>query len=291
MHGIERALALCLLLGACGSGAETSATMPAVAPTLRTQPQDVYADVGQPATFSVEASGSEPLRYQWRRSQVDIAGATSRTYTIPTVGPGDYRVSFDVVVSNAAGSVTSGLALLTVDLPPTIVSPPEDASSGVGLVATFIVTATGVTPFSYQWLRNGVAIPAATGRSYATPPLTQADSGAKFSVTVTNRLGSVTSREATITLYPPPVITTQPSDVAVTAGSGPTFTVAASGQGPLTYQWRLNGVAIRGATSSTITFAPVDTSDNGSILSVVVTGVGGSVTSRDATLTVTPRAP
>jgi hypothetical protein len=66
------------------------------------------------ASFSVVASGDAPLSYQWRRNGVDIAGATSASYVLDPTAVSDNGATFDVVVSNAAGSATSSAATLTV---------------------------------------------------------------------------------------------------------------------------------------------------------------------------------
>jgi glucose/arabinose dehydrogenase len=84
-----------------------------------------------------------------------------------------------------------------------------------------------------------------------------------------------------------PRITTQPANRTVTAGQTATFTVAASGTAPLSYQWRKNGANIPGATSATYTTPATTLADNGALYSAVVTNSFGSDTSNDATLTVT----
>jgi glucose/arabinose dehydrogenase len=84
-----------------------------------------------------------------------------------------------------------------------------------------------------------------------------------------------------------PRITTQPADRTVTAGQTATFTVAASGTAPLSYQWRKNGANISGATSASYTTPATTLADNGALYSAVVTNSFGSATSNDATLTVT----
>ena len=70
--------------------------------------------LGQTATFSVSASGSAPLQYQWQKGTTAIAGATASSYTTPAATPADDASIFQVVVANAAGSVTSNSATLTV---------------------------------------------------------------------------------------------------------------------------------------------------------------------------------
>ena len=83
-----------------------------------------------------------------------------------------------------------------------------------------------------------------------------------------------------------PSITTQPVSQTVTTGSNVTFTVAASGAPPLTYQWKKNGVAIAGATTDTLSLSNVQLSDAG-IYTVTVSNSAGSVESAPATLSVT----
>jgi alkaline phosphatase D len=85
----------------------------------------------------------------------------------------------------------------------------------------------------------------------------------------------------------PPSITTQPRDTTVPAGQRTKFQVAASGSGPLQYQWAKNGTNIAGATKTSYNTPPVTLGDNGSLFSVTVSNVAGSVTSRSAKLTVT----
>ena len=84
-------------------------------------------------------------------------------------------------------------------LPPAITAQPVDKTVRVGQTAKFLVTATGQT-LTYQWRKNGANISGAQLRSYTTPPATTGDSGALFSVVVTNPYGSVTSDNATLTV-------------------------------------------------------------------------------------------
>jgi alkaline phosphatase D len=85
--------------------------------------------------------------------------------------------------------------------PPSITTQPRDRTVNVGQKAHFRVTATGTPPLRYQWTKNGVNITGATNASYTTPPTTPKDNGALFAVTVTNRVGSVTSNNATLTVH------------------------------------------------------------------------------------------
>jgi hypothetical protein len=83
-------------------------------PTITTQPQNQTVNQTQSATFTVAATGTPTLNYQWMKSGMAISGATSSTYTTPPTTPADNNTQFAVVVSNASGSVTSTSATLTV---------------------------------------------------------------------------------------------------------------------------------------------------------------------------------
>ena len=85
-------------------------------------------------------------------------------------------------------------------LSPTITGQPSSQTIAVGERAIFTVAATGTAPMSYQWLKNGVAIPGATRASYLTPVVTPADSGSSFAVTLSNSIGTLTSSSAFLTV-------------------------------------------------------------------------------------------
>jgi Domain of unknown function (DUF4082)/Domain of unknown function (DUF4091)/Abnormal spindle-like microcephaly-assoc'd, ASPM-SPD-2-Hydin/Immunoglobulin I-set domain len=169
---------------------------------------------------------------------------------------------------------------------PKISSEPANKTVTVGQTASFSVTATGTTPLSYQWQKNGAAIGGATSSSYTTPATTSADNGALFAVVVSNSVGKVTSSSATLTINSVPAITSQPVSKTVIAGQTATFAVSATGAAPLSYQWRKNGTAISGAISASYTTPAEQTTDNGAQFSAVVSNRAGSVTSNSAVLTV-----
>ena len=259
-----------------------------VAPSITAQPASQTINAGQTATFSVTATGTPPLSYQWQKNGAAIAGATSSSYTTPAETASDNGAQFSVVVSNSAGTVTSNAAILTVNAPPAVTAQPVNQTVAVGQTATFSVTATGTAPLSYQWRKNSTNISGATASAYTTPATASTDNGAQFSVVISNTAGSVTSNIATLTVNLPPSITTQPSSVTITAGQTATFSVTATGTAPLSYQWRrtesLSAEPLHRATPR-----PAETTaDNGAQFTVVVSNSAGSVTSNAATLTVNP---
>jgi hypothetical protein len=184
----------------------SSTTSPAAsAPTISTQPDAQTVSAGQAATFSVVAAGTAPLGYQWQKNHSNISGATSASYTTPATSASDNGATFDVIVSNSAGSVTSNTATLTVvtgPISPSISAQPANQSVNVGQTATFSVVAAGTAPLGYQWQKNQANISGATSASYTTPATSASDNGATFDVIVSNSAGSVTSNSATLTVAP-----------------------------------------------------------------------------------------
>ncbi len=87
-------------------------------PYVTTQPASQAITAGQTATFSVTATGTAPLSYQWRQNGTAISGATSSTYTTPAETISASGTQFTVVVSNSAGNETSSAAILTVNAVP-----------------------------------------------------------------------------------------------------------------------------------------------------------------------------
>lgn len=88
-----------------------------VAPTV-SQPGSVTVPIGQRAAFTVTATGTGNVTFQWYKNGVPISGATSSSYTTPPTTAGDNGAVYTVTVTNSAGTVTSGPATLTVQLPP-----------------------------------------------------------------------------------------------------------------------------------------------------------------------------
>ena len=174
-----------------------------VAPSITTQPASETVTAGQAATFSVVATGTAPLNYQWNRNGVAVSGAVSSSYTTPATTASDSGSSFNVVVSNTGGSVTSNAATLTVNpavTAPKITTQPSSQTVVAGQTATFAVTATGTAPLNYQWQKNGATISGATAATYTTPSTTTSDNGLQFNVAISNSAGNITSNAATLTV-------------------------------------------------------------------------------------------
>lgn len=278
-----------------GGGSITSSaatlTVTPIAPTITGQPAAASVADGAAASFSVSASGSAPLAYQWRRNGIDIPGATASSYALNPATLGDSGATFAVRVSNAAGPVTSNAVALIVNVAPVVITAAPRAVTAVsGATASFSVVATGSAPLAYQWRRGGADIAGANAASYTTPTLALADNGARYTVRVSNAAGPVSSAEAVLPVTATPMapsIVTQPASVSVAIGQTATFSVAATGTPALSYQWRRNGVDIAGANAASYTTPTLALADSGARYTVQMSNAAGLATSAEAVLTVT----
>lgn len=272
----------------------------ATPPQITSQPSGLTLSTGGALNLSVVASGTGPLSYQWYKNNVVVAGASASTLTIASASIVDSG-TYHVVVSNTAGSATSSPAIVVVTAAPSsttapsIGAPPAAQTATVGSSVTFSVSVSGTAPFTYQWLKNGVAVSGATSSSFTLSPVQLSDAGI-YSVSVSGPGGSITSSGAALVVLPAvvpssaPTITSQPANATLSFGGSFTLTVGASGTGPITYQWYKNGSAISGATSASFTVASATTNDSG-VYHVLVTNSVGSATSTPATVTVLAAPP
>ena len=190
-------------------------------PSIGKQPQNVSVKAGEQATFTVAATGTD-LKYQWQidrndgKGFADIAGADRASYTTSAVDKNCNGYKYQCVISNSAGSVTTGTATLTVTedvmppVQPTVKKPgiskqPQNVSVKAGEQATFTVKAKG-TDLTYQWQinrNNGkgfVDITGADKASYTTGVADMLCNGYKYQCVISNSAGSVTTNAATLTV-------------------------------------------------------------------------------------------
>ena len=191
-------------VGTATSNTVTLTVNPASAgPTITQQPVNVTVTAGQTATFSVTATGSLPLTYQWYQGTTPISGATSSSYSIANTTVSESGESFRVIVSNSGGTAHSNLVTLTVSAgatAPMITQQPANVTVTVGQTATFSVTATGTAPLGYQWFQGTTPISGAMSSSYSIANTTASMSGETFDVVVSNSAGSATSNTVTLTV-------------------------------------------------------------------------------------------
>ena len=190
---------------------------------------------------------------------------------------------------SGSGNFTVNLESNTVVVDPLVIaSQPTDVTVRVGLSTSFHVIATGNGTLSYQWFENNLPITGATTANYSTGPVTMDDNGKQYSVEVSDDNSTLVSAIATLTAVPPLVITSQPAHITVTEGESASFSVTASGDGPLFYSWFVNGISIEGATAATYTVPTASLFDNGNEYSVLVRDNNESIVSSWGILTVEP---
>lgn len=219
-------------------------------PVIQAGPEPFTADAGQSAFFSVAATGSPVLAYQWKKDGVAIPGATSADLVTAATTATDDGAVFSVTVSNQAGSVEAS-ATLTVRHAPAITVQPSGTTVSEGTVPVFTVTAGGTAPLSYQWQKNGADIPGAASATYAAPAAYAPDDSASYRVRVTNPLGSVLSEPALLrVLYRPMFVYPQYSGLSAGFGNLFRFEVLANGNPTPTYRWTSTNPAFTGPDAS-----------------------------------------
>ena len=208
-----------------------------IAPVVTSDPSNQTVVEGETASFTVVGTGTPTPAIEWQvrgAAVADpeagwsvVAGASGSTYTTAATTLSQSGAQYRAVLRNAGGSAASLPATLTVQrqvIAPAIVSAPQSQSVQEGQFGTFTVSASGTTPLSYQWFRNGQAIVGATASEvlvYADPN----DVGSTYQVTVQvgNAAGTVTSAAAllTVTAIPgTPVSAATGGTVQGPAGSG-----------------------------------------------------------------------
>ena len=256
---------------------------------IATQPQNQNVVQGQDVTFSVTPGGTAPFSYQWKSNGTDIAGANNYIFTKLVVTTND-EANYSVVVTNFSGSVTSSIAVLSVNTPLSITASVQPQTVLEGTNVSFSVTVSGNYPV-YQWFTNGTAIgngsriSGATSSTLTISNVTVPDA-LTYTVVVSNLFNSVSSA-AGLTVIAKPIISLAPSNTTIIQSEDLLLSGLATGQS-LSYQWWLTNILgtamITNATQPTYSKLVVQTNDAGHY-SLVVTNPAGS-TNMNADLTV-----
>ncbi len=260
-----------------------------VAPVITTQPASTLGVAGGVATFVAAATGSEPLRYQWRFNGGNLAGATNATLVISNVqfvNAGPYQV----VVYNAAGSTDSSNATLVVRVGANIARPPADIQVRIqpdtaAAPSTNVTFSIGVTsfnpPVSYQWQFNGTDIAGATAPSLTITNVQLSHEGF-YRVWVTDGVGSTISPAAYLYPLVSPRLVETPLSQSVVQGGVVSVSAAATGNPlPFTWEWRRGSVPV--ATNSVndrtsfLTFTNSNTPGSVQLYRVIVRNLANSV--------------
>ena len=170
--------------------------------TVTQQPEPVTICEGEPATFTVHATGADPLEYQWRHNGVDLDGETTNTLDLGFVDVADAG-TYDVLVTNPCRTVGSEQVALTVHTAPMITLAPTSQTICAGHDPLHLMTtASGFPTPDLQWRVDGIDIENATDTTFMLDPVDVDDAGV-YDVVATNICGSDTSAPATIIVNTP----------------------------------------------------------------------------------------
>ncbi|MEO6583645.1 MAG: T9SS type A sorting domain-containing protein, partial [Ferruginibacter sp.] len=185
-----------VITGTCGVVTSVSVSLTLGNIVISSQPASQTVCAGTNVSFSVIASGTG-LTYQWRKAAVNIAGATSATFTITGITAANAG-SYDVVINGTCGTLTSNAATLTVNAVTTISTQPVSQTVCAGSNVSFSVAATG-TALTYQWRKATVNISGATSSAFTITGATISDAGS-YDIVVNGTCGSVTSSTASLSV-------------------------------------------------------------------------------------------
>ena len=264
-------------------------------PILLTQPAGRNVTNGANVAFSVTVSGAPPFGYSWLFNGMNlsdggnISGSASNVLSITSVTTNNAG-SYQLVVTNTAGVVTSSVAVLNVGFIPVVFTQPTNLTILSGGSAVFSASANGSTPLVYQWRRNGTnlangaSISGATSNVVTLASVTTNSSG-NYNLQVTNLFGAATSSVAVLTVVlPPSIVKSSLTNRTIQCGSNiVTFAVTPSGTPPLNLQWSLDATPVIGATNTSFSVTNLHLPNH--TVSVVITNLYGSLAS-NAVLTV-----
>lgn len=275
---------VCLVSNLAGSSPSDPATLSIFTkPAITHPPVAITRSAGSatPLSFSVTATGTQPLHYQWQHGTTDMPGKTDATLSIDNpqwADAGSYRC----VVTNDYGSTASTAAVATILSPPFIVTPPPAAQDvpkgGTGSVS---LSAVGSPVLTYQWYHDTTKLVGAVAAKLTLSAITDASAG-PYHCVVTNKYGSVTSSDCVVAVRIPPAVTLQPVSQTVHEGNGFQLSVAATGSDTLTYRWQRDGVNV--GTGPVYTVGAATWADHG-VYRCLVSNTVGTATSKNATVT------
>ncbi|MBT9501900.1 MAG: hypothetical protein IV092_11680 [Burkholderiaceae bacterium] len=278
-----------------------------VSPAIAVHPTDLTLTAGQSGTLSLTAIGTS-LIYEWQNSRdgvqwTRVEANSGPSLALTRVERADSGLMFRALVSNRAGSVsTQAITLTVLAMPqaPSFTSAPVDINVIAGQKASFTAVCVGEPLPTLQWQTsvNGVAwtnVADGHGATLVSKPLALTDDGVLYRAVAVNATGVATSAVARLIVVPAPAAPTimqQPRSLTVNAPAPASFSVQADGVPSITFQWQvstdngLNYFNVNGATESAFSLPATAIGDNGKRYRVVLTNSQGTLTSANASLTV-----
>lgn len=254
-------------------------------PAILSQSPSQSVQEGASATLSVNATGNPSVSFQWRKDGLAISGATNSSLLFAPAAPSNTG-SYSVVVSNLAGTTTSGAISLTV-LPnvsaPQITSQPLSQTVTAGNGVLLSVNAIGVPAPTYQWSRNGAVIAGESGNTLLLNNASSSTAGS-YSVVASNSAGTAASNVALVTVIPASALSNLSVRTALATGqtlivgafvSGGSKAVLVRAAGPALNKFGLAGFADPRLELYTSGIVPIAINDDwASSLSPVFASVG-----------------
>ncbi len=276
----------CEVTGLCGT-IITNTVHLQVNPLTRIEQQPLSDTVceNEQTIFSVAATGAGVLTYQWKKGAINIVGATSDTFKINSATLNDTG-NYSCEVTGICGVAITNTVHLQVNPLTRIAQQPLPITLCDKEQAVFRVVATGTGVLTYQWKKGNTNIVGATSDTFKINSVTLNDTG-DYTCIITGLCGNIITNTVHLQVNPLTRIAQHPLSVKVCENEQAIFSVAATGAGVLTYQWKKGAINIAGATSDTFKINTASLNDTGNY-SCEVTGICGVAITNTVHLQVNP---
>ena len=257
--------------------------------------------------FSVVASGTAPLKYQWLKDGTAITGATSTTFTTSAATISDSGSQFTLIVANPGGRVISNAATLTVNVTPVAITiNPNNASVNVGNSQQFVGNVTGSSNTAVTWTVSGAGWSGAgctgvacgtisNGGLYVAPA--SVPSPATVTVKATSVADPTKSASASLTIVAvvSVLLSISPMSADVPTGGTQPFTASITGTSNTALTWDLSGTGCSGSSCGTLStstlsavYSAPTVAPSPAIVSVIAISVADPTKSASANITIVP---
>ncbi|GBG27547.1 Neural cell adhesion molecule 1 [Hondaea fermentalgiana] len=266
-------------------------------PSITLNPLDTFAEPGATVILQVEASGAEPISFQWRKDGAPISGATARIIILRNVSAAD-EGSYDCRATNHLSPVTGALSevgeLRLARAPEIVTAPQQETYVDPTSTATLRCAFSGAPPMTYKWLYRSAGADdlilqqnetdeAYVESVFTIPSTVESDQGT-YVLLAENRLGNVTSSAAELYINDPPVITSERVSKLVDPGANVSFTCAVTADPAVeSVTWKRRptsgssgDVVLSGQTSLTIEIAAAQQENEGQYVCLAVNSAGSA---------------